>query len=371
MITKFLARLAAIGSVFAMVALLLPQDAGAAADLSKARTAAGFHLTVNISDTGFDNTEYTVATGSPSPTTPVLGFVEFVNNGTKVHSATEVAGSPLLGAFVSCCQWRITNGKGSGPTMNHFDTGGLAPGQAITLGFKIDGDYWFSSKPDCGLAGTNTGNTFNCSTVILHAIKTVTSQPLSGTYPGDTIEQPGVRTNHPDKSSVGKPDTGTVNVSITDDKGYLPSAIIIAPGTVVTWTNNGSKLHDVRLAPSVPARSTIKATGKASPVSGNALGPTYPPDGYNYLSSGGLAPGQTYSYQFNYTAGYYALCNTNGQGVCGGIAALSFGILSDAELDTITQNQANLDGGTQSTMVMTILEVIQCSSVDFGQHCIP
>ena len=357
--------------MFAMVALLLPQDAGAAADLSKARTAAGFHLTVNISDTGFDAPEYTVATGTPSPTTSVLGFVTFVNNGTRVHSATEVAGSPLIGAFVSCCQWRITNGKGSGPKTNHFDTGGLAPGQAITLGFKIDGDYWFSSTPDCGLAGTNTGSTFNCSHSVLHAIKTVTSQPLSGTYPGDTIEQPGVRVNHPDKSSVGKPNSGTVNISITDDKGFLPSAVIITPGTVVTWTNNGTKLHTVRDAPSVPARSTIKATGKASPVSGTAFGPTYPPDGYHYLSSGGLAPGQSYSYQFNYTAGNYALCNAAGQGKCGGIAAISTTILSDAELDTLTQNQGSFDGGTQSTMDMTVLEVIQCGSVDVGQHCIP
>jgi plastocyanin len=76
--------------------------------------------------------------------------------------------------------------------------------------------------------------------------------------------------------------TGTATIQITS-KGFEPATLKIKTGTKVTWNNTDSQLHQIASNP-YPANSSLPG-----------------------LSSGGLEPGQSYSYVFTKTGdiGYH------------------------------------------------------------------
>src|SRR5581483_7636554 len=95
---------------------------------------------------GFFPKEVNVAQGAGA----LAGIVTFINKGSMVHSATELQSS--LGYRVTAAGGISVNGEwnGTGSQGNTFDSGGIGPGQAVTVGFQgTDADYVYSSFPDC------------------------------------------------------------------------------------------------------------------------------------------------------------------------------------------------------------------------------
>jgi plastocyanin len=239
-------------------------------------------LTVTMTDAGFDQAAYTMATtpGSASDT----GLLTIVNAGKNAHTATEVPGSPFkvgIGA--------INFFAGQTSNIADFDTGGLGPGQSMTVGVPFPGTYRFSSAIDC-LNG-NHSPAFNCTPVTLTVVT-----PQAGSSPaavagtavipgGDcarNILTPGtprlcVGQDRVPGEVAGSPaqPVGDTTVTIDDVTGYQPSVVYLKAGSTITWVNKGAKYHGVK-----------QKTGGGFP------------DGYHLLDAGLLEPGQSYSYTY-------------------------------------------------------------------------
>src|SRR5439155_15352035 len=73
--------------------------------------------TVTMTDSGFTPSGVTVQPG---------GSVTWINRSQYVHTATSVGGAPLA-----------------------FTTGGVGPGETMSIGFGIPGNYYYTSSTDC------------------------------------------------------------------------------------------------------------------------------------------------------------------------------------------------------------------------------
>lgn len=239
------------------------------------------HIVVNISDSGYDKPGYTVSTssGTGNGLNTDAGTIEFKNTGTMVHTATLFPGSGNL--FVSeaskqaCSRSKCTS---NGP----LDTGGISPGQSVVVGLGYQtGKIRFSSATDCPAWG-NTTPGFDCTPASL-TVKSVPQEALiSGSMEGTVRHNAdgtlsSIRTLNTVKGSPKAPLSGEVTVTIDDENGYDPTTLYVLAGTRVTWLNNGQDVHAVR--PRGPGPATV--------------------DWVTLLDSGGLGPGQSYSYTFD------------------------------------------------------------------------
>ena len=129
-------------------------------------------------------------------------------------------------------------------TVLTFDTGGLSHGQAASSTFGVPGTYSYASATDCG--GNSTPG-FDCGP---YTVVVVATGPAS--------------------AGVAPSASPTVAVSVDDTNGFQPASLTIQAGQAVIWNNAGSKVH------------TVSSDGGYVP-------------GYD---SGGLNPGQTFSYTF-------------------------------------------------------------------------
>jgi plastocyanin len=265
------------------------------------------NATVYITDQGFYPKVVNVGQGSGSN----AGILTFINKGTVVHSATELLSS--LGQKVTAAGGVSVNGEfnGVGSQGNSFNTGGIGPGQSITVGFQgTDADYSYSSYPDC-IAGDRPPTTaFDCKSAnVVHVTDYQGDQSLAKSVPGtmvappdtdptqcvekrnqQTIDQNGAptgtailcildhRIRAKSKGNDQKPLTGNVDVTIDDINGFLPGKVTVTAGTTVTWTNKGQIAHSVYYKPAVWANASS--------------------NGRNIVDSGVLYPGQSFSYTF-------------------------------------------------------------------------
>jgi plastocyanin len=133
-----------------------------------------------------------------------------------------------------------------------FDTGGLSRGQAGSASFGVPGTYSYTSATDC-LNGNKVAG-FDCGPYTV------------------TVVQPG-----PAAAGVAPAIAPNAAVTLNDTEGFQPASLTVQAGQTVVWTNTGTKVHTV--------------TADA---------------GYflNNFDSGGLAPGQSFSYTFNTPAVY-------------------------------------------------------------------
>ncbi len=134
-----------------------------------------------------------------------------------------------------------------------FDTGGLGHGQAFSASFGVPGTYNYTSTTDC-LNGNKTPG-FDC-----------------GPY-SVVVIAPGAPA-----AAVAPSTSPNVGLKIDDSAGFQPANVTVEAGQAVVWTNSGSNVH------------TVTADG-----------------GYFLagFDSGGLNPGQTFSYTFS-APGVYA-----------------------------------------------------------------
>jgi plastocyanin len=262
-------------------AALLP--AAALADTGSPPARA---VTIVITDSGFDQQAYTVGT------TPAgggdTGIVTIMNKGATTHTATELPGVPFNVGI-----GQINFFAGQSTNIKDFDTGGIGPGQSVTIGVPFPGAYQFTSATDC-LNGNRTPR-FNCSPVAINvvALPPAGGNPAPGVgtavtsgIPGDScarsILTPGtpplcVGQDRAPGQITGSPTQGVgdTTVTIDDVAGYQPSVVYLKVGSTVTWVNKGQKYHGVK-----------QKVGTSTP------------DGFHPLDAGALEPGQSYSYTF-------------------------------------------------------------------------
>jgi len=269
------------------------------------------NATVYITDQGFVPKVVNVAQGSGAN----AGVVTFINKGSKAHTVTEDK-SISPGFKVSAAGGVSVGGdwNGVGSQGSNMDTGGIGAGQSQTVGFSgVDADYAYTSFTDC-LAGDKPPVTsFDCkSTYVVHVTDYQGDQSLARTEPGTFVAPQGTEQTKPDQcvqvrsqqtvdasgqltgtqnlcilgyrirgKGVGsdqKPLTGNLDVTIDDFNGFTPAKPEITAGTTVTWTNKGNQIHSIFYKPAVWANQTS--------------------NGGNVVDSGGLLPGQTFSYTF-------------------------------------------------------------------------
>jgi plastocyanin len=290
---------------------------------------------VTIDDSGFHPADVTVGGGGGLGDT-----ITFVNLGTQVHSATQLQSSPMwaMGAVGGV----NVNGRGvkapkhkgeiGGGTTAIFDTGGITPNPGGTVQTSIamgpgngvsyvslgaNGDYVYSSYPDCIAADRPPAGAFDCKPAVVHVVdnqegtkelqkvlgptvKKLGSGAAVGTVlrpVGDPdcamlakdhpIMAPGrtnacvsaIRTNafstKPAKSAA-HPYTEDPQVTIDDIYGFDPGTFTIIINVPITFTNKASNMlvHDVVF-------------------SKKRLSDSNPPSG---LQSGGLQPGQAWTF---------------------------------------------------------------------------
>jgi hypothetical protein len=295
---KLIRQLLTCGGILGLVAVATPQAALGAAAHKVQRT-----ITINITDSGFEQQSYTVGfTPGTSSNGADSGQVTFVNNGTAVHSARVIPGTPdagasfgqrtdALGGVVACPMGRACGKMGA------TNTGGIDAGGAVSLGFapiNAGVTYALTSANDC-LFGNQTSG-FDCTPVELKVVSIPASGSLSGTFPGSVLRPndsaeclPTVPAVVPsdgpafcfsavrDPGSVNgspKAPLGDTRIEITDF-GYSPTLVYVKAGSTVTWVNTGERVHTVQ-----------------------KKGPQAPPDGYHNLTSNGLDTGESYSYTF-------------------------------------------------------------------------
>lgn len=291
-----LRRFGVTGMLASLVLVSAPQAALGAAKVERS-------ITINISDSGFEQHSYTVGF---SPGTSSSGgdsaTVTFTNNGTMVHSARVIPGTADPGSSfgehttasggVLACPLGRACGK-----MGATNTGGIEPGGSVSLGFapfKAGVTYALTSAIDCLFGNANPS--FDCGPVELTLVSIPSTSSLSGTFPGSVLRPAGssdcisgllpvvpgtgpafcfseVRDPGTVKGSSKVP-LGDTTVEITDFD-YNPTLVYVKAGSTVTWINKGERVHSVQ-----------------------KKGPQAPPDGYHNLTSPGLAPGETYSYTF-------------------------------------------------------------------------
>jgi plastocyanin len=268
-------------AIAALLAGLLPGAALADTPAAPART-----LTITITDSGFDQQAYAVGTTPPGGSD--TGRVTIVNRGSVTHTATELPGSPFKVGLGD-----INFFAGQSSNIKDFDTGGIGPGQSVTVGVPFPGSYQFTSATDC-LNG-NRSPRFNCAPV---SIAVVAQPPSGGLVPATGSAVTSTRAAPDCARTVvatagatplcvgqdrapgqvaGSPSqpVGDTTVTIDDVAGYQPSVVYLKVGSTITWGNRGQQAHGVQQKPGTAA-----------------------PDGFHPLDSGVIAPGQSYSYTF-------------------------------------------------------------------------
>lgn len=180
------------------------------------------------------------------------GVVTWTNRGKNVHS--------------------VTTTSDTNTSLPSFDSGGLAPDRSFSMAFGTPGVYTYLSGPDCA-SGVPIG--FNCRSYAV----IVGSAPLTlptAVPPTPTSTPPTV------------PGSAVV-ITIDDTIGFTPSDVNIKPGQTVTWVNVGSNVHSVVV--------------NQNPL-GVSAGPPFwlpyalPSNTNITFDSGGLGPGQSYSFNF-------------------------------------------------------------------------
>jgi plastocyanin len=326
------------------------------------------NVIITIDDAGFHPREVTVGQG------PIDAHVIFINTGNNVHSATEVPSSPMWnsGLAVGIRQDDRTAKTKAG--VQKFDTGGITPMPGATpqqamanMAFMIadfgnNGDWLYSSWPDCLAGDRPTTTTFDCTPAVIHVVDAQEDAKstkkvlgpgadyLGTSYKGTVLRPlgdpdcafvgtgvilaPG-RNNQvcvsakrfsfakAPKGSASKPLSGNVTVTIDDIWGFDPDNFKIEVGTTITFVNKPENqlVHDVVLA------SKRLVSGLATAA-----------DGVTNVNSGGLAPGQSWSVQINWVAVSTVnftsdiqedtLYNLNPQGNVGGDNAFTAGFQS-------------------------------------------
>src|SRR5438477_73767 len=119
------------------------------------------NLTITITDGGFDQQAYAVGTAPSSGGD--TGLVTIVNKGSTTHTATQMPGVPFKVGLGD-----INFFAGQTTNIKDFDTGGIGPGQSVTVGVPFPGSYQFTSATDC-LNG-NHAPRFNCSPVAISVV---------------------------------------------------------------------------------------------------------------------------------------------------------------------------------------------------------
>jgi plastocyanin len=222
-----------------------PQSVAPAPAASPAAAGPVGNATVTITDQGI----------SPAAVNILLnGSVTWVNRGSNVHTATSTAESNASGVPA-------------------FDTGGIGPGQQMTVGFTTAGTYLYTSSIDCLQGGKPA---FQCGPYTI----VVSSNPVQQPTPMGGIPTP---TPNPTVAALG-------NAAITIDevRGFQPNPLNIKVGQTVTWLNTGQQTHSV-----------VLNQGDPQTVWWLQLPTTVIP-----LDSGGIAPGQSFSFTFT-TAGTF------------------------------------------------------------------
>jgi hypothetical protein len=302
MTNRLLRRVPLAGAILSL--LMVPQVALGATAPTAAKQQPQRHITITITDAGFDKASYTAAySAGTSSNGSDSASVTFENKGTMVHSAKATPGSLDEGSAlgqrtdglgnVVVCQMGARCSKSSAT-----DTGAIDPGGSVTLGFAPTDStgvtYTLASATDCMFGNSTPG--FDCTPITLKIVS-IGASSLGGTFPGSLIRPVGspeciqnlaavVPTDggpsfcyaagrDPGKvaGSPAKP-LGDTTINITDF-GMDPTIAYVKGGSTVTWVNTGQRIHTIF-----------------------KKGPPYPPDGYNLLDSGGLAPGDSYSYHF-------------------------------------------------------------------------
>ena len=298
------------------------------------------HIIVHITDRGFDKPSYTVVTTFGMNYKSDIGTVAFENDGTMVHTATLVPGSGYLPVALDSCHAAGGISTRHGVTSAHgtrsdcsLDTGGIAPGQTVVAAVEMSaGKIQFTSATDCMFGNSTPG--FDCTPSTLTAKGGALSNILNSSMEGTILHNPDgslskVRTFNSTVGSSKKPLSGTATVTIDDEKGYDPTTLYITAGTVVTFLNkpDNSQVHQVR------ARTP----------------PSPKVDKVNLLDSGGLGPGQSYSYTFD--------CATDpGCHNQGGYNAKFYSLVG-TDLIPADQNGAGTNNGTDSRFMGRIVVI--------------
>jgi plastocyanin len=175
-------------------------------------------------------------------TPPPAAAVTISDTGLSPRSVTVIAGGSV--SFTNSGNSVHTATAVPG-TLAGFDSGGLGHGQAATAGFGTPGTFSYTSAPDC-LNGNATPG-FDCGPYTVVVV-----------LPGQA-------------SSGQAPASSNVAVSIDDATGFQPGTLTVQAGQTVVWTNRGTKVH------------TATIDGGYFPG----------------FDSGGINPGQSFSYTFS------------------------------------------------------------------------
>lgn len=261
-------------------------------------------LTITITDTGFDKSEYSV--GYSGATTDDGAVVTFLNKGTTVHTAQTVPGASDLGATFASA---TTPDGGNIPCWSPLpcsklratDTGGIAPnGGTVKLSFQViqsGATYTLTSGPDCLFGNSTPG--FSCAPITLHLVPIAARSPISGTMGGSVIRVAGDKSCDPAIpvpdpsicfSDIRDPGTilgsptkpvGDTTVVMTDT-GFDPTTLYVKDGSTVTWVNKGNLVHSLSQKPFNSA----------------------PYNGFDFIGPVGLGPGETFTYNFHTFPGW-------------------------------------------------------------------
>ncbi|SRR5579884_1683905 len=308
---------------------VLPQaafGADAPINLGPSPTDASRHITIKITDSGFDKKSYSVMTTASDRAD--TGSIDIINDGTRVHTATMVPGSGFLQVnedqYVGCSRRTCSS---TGP----LDTGGIAPGDKVNIELPYTGKIMFTSATDCPPFGNATSG-FDCTPVQLQVRSAPPSSMIAQSMEGTIHRLAGgefdkVRKLNSVKGSSRQPLTGNVTITIDDENGYDPTTLYIRAGTEVTWVNKGQTIHSIRARP----------PGSAAP------------DAIHVLDSGGLDSGDRYTY-------FYDCAPDPGCRHQGGYTSK---YISNVLTDTIParMNGASQSNGTDSVFVGRVVVV--------------
>lgn len=242
--SSYLVSVVPLGTPIAQAAPA-PQTAPAPAVSAPVSSGTTGNATVTITDQG----------ATPATVNILLnGSVTWINKGSNVHTATTTVDSNATGSPA-------------------FDTGGIGAGQQMMLGFTTPGTYVYTSAVDC-LNGLKT--TFQCGpyTIVVSASPVVQPTPVGG------IPTP---TPNPTLTALGN-----ATITIDETRGFQPNPINVKVGQTVSWLNTGQQTHSVVLNQGDPQ------TVWWLPLPTSVLP----------LDSGGIAPGQSFSFTFM-TAGTF------------------------------------------------------------------
>lgn len=199
-------------------------------------------------------------TSTPLPTTgpPQSVTVQITKQGFVPPVVTVALGGSVTWVNMDNGTHTATTTGGGNP--QPFDSGGLGPGLSTSLSFAEQGAYTYTSAIDC-LNGSSTPG-FGCGTY-----QVIVSGQQSALAPAPAVGAPGV---------TGNQAVAGTSVTVDDTNGFTPALLSIHPGQTVTWTNAGKQVHSV------------------------VSNPGYP----NQFDSGGLAPGQKFSFTFQAVGSY-------------------------------------------------------------------